>query len=89
MAPFVPRERKHKKRQRFQDGDLAPDGSNPNAPVVVPASAKERNEKKSAMKAALRAQQPKMSSKKQKRLDKYIVSVRKRRYGLVLTVKQG
>ena len=74
MAPFVPRERKHKKRRRAQDGDIAPDDSNSNAPVIVPAAAKERSEKKSAMKLALRSQQPKMSSKKQKRLDKYIVS---------------
>lgn len=89
MAPFVPRERKHRKRQRAEDGHSAPDGSNPNALEIVPASAKERDEKKSAMKAALRAQQPKMSSKRQKRLDKYIVSVGKRRRGLVLTVQKG
>ena len=74
MAPFVPRERKHKKRQRAQNGS-AELGSDPNALEILPASVTERNEKKNALKEALRNQQPRMSSKKQKRLDKYIVGV--------------
>lgn len=74
MAPFVPRQRKHKNRQRAQSG-AAENGSDPNAFEILPASVKERDEKKNALKEALRSQQPKMSSKKKKRLDKYIVSV--------------
>ena len=74
MAPFVPRQRKHRKIQKVKRIDSGHNDSNSNALEILPASIKSEEEKKSAMKDALRAEQPKMSSKKQKRLDKYIVS---------------
>ena len=77
MAPFVPRQRKHRKRQREERG--VGDGSDPNAVEILPTSVKEMNIKKSALKKELRSQQPKMSSKKQKRLDKYIVGMQPHR----------
>lgn len=77
MPKFVPRQRKHKVRKRLeQDGDSVgvPNGNDSNATEIVPPTVTEREEKRQDMKNALRAQQPKVSSKKQKRLDKYIVS---------------
>lgn len=74
MAPFVPRQRKHRKTKKVSRGDSGHNDSNSNALEILPDSMKSKEEKKSALKDALRAKQPKMSSKKQKRLDKYIVS---------------
>lgn len=77
MPKFVPRQRKHKVRKRVeQDGGNVgvPSGNHSNAAEIVPTTVTEKKEKKEDMKNALRVQQPKMSSKKQKRLDKYIVS---------------
>ena len=77
MPKFVPRERKHKVRKRHEEngngdrnGHLA---SNPNAVEILSSTSRGKEERRKAMKDALRAQQPQMSSKKQKRLDKYIV----------------
>ena len=79
MPKFVPRERKHKVRKRLEahvngggNGHLAND---PNAVEILPGTSKEKEDRRQAMKNALRAQQPQMSSKKQKRLDKYIVCI--------------
>ena len=77
MPKFVPRQRKHKTRKRLeQDGGGVgvPTGNDSNAAEIVPTTITENEGAKGDMKNALRAQQPKMSSKKQKRLDKYIVS---------------
>lgn len=78
MPKFVPRERKHKVRQRLaQQGgeneanDLA--AADPNAVEILPSSEKEK--KKQELKTAIQAQQPKISGKKKKRLDKYIVCI--------------
>ena len=73
MAPFVPRERKHRKRQRGKREGIAENGANSNALEILPVSIEEKEKKKAALRDALRAEQPKISSKRQKRLDKYIV----------------
>ena len=71
MPQFKPRQRKHKARKRLSDGTGAENDTN--AAEILPAGQRERRLKHEEMKESLRAQQPKMSSKKQKRLDKYIV----------------
>lgn len=73
MAPFVSRQRKHKKRQRAGRDDGGESGANSNTLEILPPSTKGKEDKETALKDALRAEQPKMSSRKQKRLDKYIV----------------
>lgn len=71
MAPFKRRERKHRVRRRTSEH---PDnGTDTNASEILPASQQELKSRREEMRASLRAEQPKMSSKKQKRLDKYIV----------------
>lgn len=77
MPRFVPRQRKHKvlARQKAQGEGLSAHVDAPqstNQDIVVPQSKAEREEKKRALREELRAQQSKVSSKKQKRLDKYI-----------------
>ncbi|KIV77032.1 hypothetical protein PV11_08870 [Exophiala sideris] len=68
---FVPRQRKHKVRAREQTGSTAPPSTNQEQ--IVPLSKAEREVKRLKLQEELRAQQPaKISSKKQKRLDKYI-----------------
>ena len=80
MAPFVPRERKHRKRQKVKREGSAENGTTSNALEILPASIEEKQKKKIALRDALRAEQPRISSKRQKRLDKYIVgeAVKKR-----------
>ena len=84
MPKFIPRQRKHKVRRRLEQdvGNVSfPTGDDSNAVEITPRTTIEREKKRVDMKAALRAQQPRISSKKQKRLDKYIVRrlpVRKR-----------
>ena len=76
MPKFVPRQRKHKVRRRLEQngGDVGvPAGNDSNAAQILPSTFTEKEKKRQDMKNALRAQQPKISSKKQKRLDKYIV----------------
>lgn len=76
MARFVPRERKHKVRQRENKKyPNATSTENPNETEIVPISKQDREKKRQELKDILRAQQPKISSKKQKRLDKYIVMI--------------
>lgn len=79
MPKFVPRERKHKVRKRLEENGngnrndhLA---SDPNAVEILPSTSMGKEDRRKAMKDAVRAQQPQMSSKKQKRLDKYIVCI--------------
>ncbi len=74
MAPFVPRQRKHKVRQRLKSKTREGAGDDPNV-LELPSSTTQKEEKRKAIKSALRAQQPKMSSRKQKRLDNYIVGI--------------
>ncbi|EXJ83739.1 hypothetical protein A1O1_07365 [Capronia coronata CBS 617.96] len=70
MAPFVRRQRKHKVRAREEKEQAV--SQQTNQEVIVPLSKAEREEKKQKLREELRVQQPKISSKKQKRLDKYI-----------------
>ncbi len=78
MPRFVPRQRKHKVRNRL---DLAggnidvSTGNDSNAVEILPATITEKEKKRQDMKNALRAQQSKVTSKKQKRLDKYVVRI--------------
>lgn len=83
MPPrFVPRERKHRKIARDKDTKRrsAKDDAEAtlhhedqsNATEILPASKHDSDARKRSMREELRAAQPKMSSKKQKRLDKYI-----------------
>ena len=74
MAPFTPRQRKHKNRAKVKLCDESQAGANSNVLQIVPEVVKEKEAKKGELKESLRRQQPRMSSKKQKRLDKYIVS---------------
>lgn len=70
MPKFVPRQRKHKARARENQPKLSQDT---NATEVAPVSKEEKEERRRKLREELRAQQPKISGKKQKRLDKYIV----------------
>lgn len=70
MPKFVPRQRKQRHRQQQQAADTATDT---NAAEIAPLSKSEKEAGKEKLREELRAQHPKISAKKQKRLDKYIV----------------
>jgi ATP-dependent RNA helicase DHX37/DHR1 len=73
MPKFVPRQRKHKvlARRKTPASDTTVDA---NATEILPQEEQERAQKKAALKDELtRESQGKMSGKKKKRLDKYIV----------------
>lgn len=73
MPKFIPRQRKHKAREREQRKSTSePTTNDSNVAEILPASKAEREEKRRKLREELRAQQAKISSKKQKRLDKYI-----------------
>lgn len=72
MPKFVPRQRKHKVRQREAQNGVA----DSNTVEILPTSKEERDIRRQEMRAQLKAEQlanSKVSSKKKKRLDKYIV----------------
>lgn len=71
MAKFTPRQRKHKINKREKRPTVVPQDTN--VVELQPVSKTEKEEKRQKLKEELRAQQPKISGKKQKRLDKYIV----------------
>ena len=75
MPKFVPRQRKHKinKSQSRRGGSGDGLSNDTNTTEILPVTKTEKEEKRRQLKEDLRAQQPKISSKKQKRLDKYIV----------------
>ena len=78
MAKFVPRQRKHKvlARQKSQSsqGENSRNGGDPNAIEILPAEKVECEERKRKMREELKgSQQGKLSGKKAKRLEKYIV----------------
>lgn len=74
MPRFVPRQRKHKVRERStRHGYQTEKGLDSNPTEIGPSSKNEKEEKRQSLKNELRSQQPVMSSKKKKRLDKYIV----------------
>ncbi|KAI4137143.1 MAG: hypothetical protein L6R39_007454, partial [Caloplaca ligustica] len=70
MAKFVPRDPKSRKRKHRKANNEGT--SNTNVVEIMPITTSEKEKKKKEMKDSIRAQQPKMSSKKSKRLDKYI-----------------
>ncbi|KAK3060618.1 hypothetical protein LTS18_008131, partial [Coniosporium uncinatum] len=72
MPKFVPRQRKRKARAREASANPATNNGDPNATEIVPASQAEKEERRRILREELRVQQPKVSGKKQKRLDKYI-----------------
>lgn len=78
MPPkFVPRQRKHKavakRKQNNTDGPV-----DANAAEILPQEERDRAEKKNALKEdLLREATGKISGKKKKRLDKYIVCLTK------------
>ncbi|KAL8693419.1 MAG: hypothetical protein Q9224_003756, partial [Gallowayella concinna] len=70
MAKFIPRDRKKRRRQtKHSQNEGATDT---NVMEVVPIAASEKEKKKKELKDSIRAQQTSMSSRKSKRLDKYI-----------------
>lgn len=75
MAKFVPRQRKHRvrDRQKRHNDTAASENEDTNATEIVPEAISEKEKRRRDLKAVLRAQQSSISSKKQKRLDKYIV----------------
>lgn len=75
MPKFVSRQRKHKVRNRLEQdgGNVGVQAANDsNAVEILPTTIREREQKRQDLRHELQAQQPKTSSKKQKRLDKYI-----------------
>ena len=75
MPKFVPRERKHKVRRRLEDnnGEHEFVQLDSNAPEILASHVAEKEQKRQELKNALRDGQSKISGKKKKRLDKYIV----------------
>lgn len=71
MPKFTPRQRKHKINKREKRPTVVPQDTN--VVELQPVSKTEKEERRHELREEFRAQQPKISSKKQKRLDKYIV----------------
>lgn len=82
MPKFTPRQRKHKNRQK-ESTALA----NTNVAEILPISKSEKEAKKQKLREELRAKHEKVSSKKQKRLDKYIENKLKKEENLELLKK--
>ncbi|PYI10785.1 P-loop containing nucleoside triphosphate hydrolase protein [Aspergillus sclerotiicarbonarius CBS 121057] len=83
MPKFVPRQRKQKHRQR--EATNAPVDTN--VAELAPVSKSEKDAKRQQLKEELRAQHAQVSSKKQKRLDKYIENKLKKEENLELLKK--
>lgn len=73
MPPFVSRVRKHNVRRRLLDNDTNLEKNEDSNPLELESSSKNKAESRQALKNELRGQQSVLSSKKKKRLDKYIV----------------
>lgn len=77
MPKFTPRQRKHKIRKRLEQDSSnvgVPSGNDSNSVEILPSTITEKEKKWQEIENTIRTQQPKVSSKKQRRLDKYIVS---------------
>jgi ATP-dependent RNA helicase DHX37/DHR1 len=85
MPKFIPRQRKHKVRQREAATDNV--SANTNQIQILPQTQSEKDEKRRKLKDELRAGQEKISGKKQKRLDKYIETKLKKDENLELLKK--
>ncbi|GES62889.1 DEAH-box RNA helicase [Aspergillus terreus] len=83
MPKFVPRQRKQKNKQR--DSKTAPVDTN--AAEILPTSKDDKEAKREKLREELKDQHPKISSKKQKRLDKYIENKLKKEENLELLKK--
>ncbi|KAL9601896.1 MAG: hypothetical protein Q9219_002249 [cf. Caloplaca sp. 3 TL-2023] len=70
MAKFIPRDRKSR-RKRDRKSRVT-EVSDTNAAEILPVTTSEKEKQKKEIKDSIRKQQPKISSKKSKRLDKYI-----------------
>ncbi|KAI4179590.1 MAG: hypothetical protein LQ346_007167, partial [Caloplaca aetnensis] len=70
MPKFVPRDRKaRRKKDRRSRNDEVPDT---NAAEILPSTTSDKEMRKKELRDSIRAQQPGISSKKNRRLDKYI-----------------
>ena len=77
MAPYVPRLRKHKARQDSGDAKNGKIGRTDSNSLEIHSTSAEQNEKKEKLKKeTTRAGQSNMSSKKQRRMERYIVGKR-------------
>lgn len=75
MPQFVPRQRKQRVLRRSANNGTSTNGrADTNALEILPSEQTEKEKLHLRIKDEIRAQQPQMSSKKQKRLDKYIVN---------------
>jgi ATP-dependent RNA helicase DHX37/DHR1 len=73
MPKFVPRQRKHKVLARLKNHNINTNTENDTNPdEFIPPAKAAREEKKRALKEELQSQGPRVSSKKAKRLEKYI-----------------
>ncbi|KAH7310085.1 P-loop containing nucleoside triphosphate hydrolase protein [Rhexocercosporidium sp. MPI-PUGE-AT-0058] len=75
MGKFVPRQRKHKvkeRERREKAGGLLDATVDSNAVEIIPAAKTEHEEKKRRMREEIEKQGPKISGKKAKRLEKYL-----------------
>lgn len=71
MAKFAPRQRKHKHKNHDTQSTTAQVDSN--VLEILPISKAEKEERRQKLRKELQSQQPNISAKKKKRLDKYIV----------------
>ncbi|KAL1960049.1 hypothetical protein VTO42DRAFT_221 [Malbranchea cinnamomea] len=86
MPPkFVPRQRKQKHRPKESQPGVSQGDSN--ALEIIPLSKDEKEARRQKLREELRAQHPKISAKKQKRLDKYIENKLKKDEELALIKK--
>ncbi|KAL4941458.1 P-loop containing nucleoside triphosphate hydrolase protein, partial [Aspergillus oleicola] len=81
MPRFVPRQRKQRHRQQ------ANPVADTNAAEIAPLTKSEKEVRKEKLREELRAQNPKISAKKQKRLDKYIENKLKKEENIELLKK--
>ncbi|KAG4415236.1 hypothetical protein IFR04_011647 [Cadophora malorum] len=75
MGKFVPRQRKHKvkeRERREKEGISNESVVDSNAVEIIPTAKSEYEEKKRRMREEIKAQGPKISGKKAKRLEKYL-----------------
>ncbi|EER43979.1 RNA helicase [Histoplasma capsulatum H143] len=84
MPKFVPRQRKHK--NKLKETNPIPQ-QDTNVAELAPVSKLEKEEKRRKYREELLAQQPRISGKKQKRLDKYIETKLKKDENLILLKK--
>ncbi|PKY06818.1 putative DEAH-box RNA helicase [Aspergillus campestris IBT 28561] len=83
MPKFVPRQRKQKHRQKQEKGAVV----DSNATEIQPVSKSEKEARRQDLRENLRAQHSNISSKKQKRLDKYIENKLKKEENVELLKK--